>query len=379
LKKILILMSDTGGGHRASAEAIRDAFHHRYPRQFQVEMVDLWIKHTPPPLNRVPKAYRFLIDDVPWLYRFIYEVGQRPEVIDPLMEVAARFLHPFVGRAIMEHDPDVIVSVHPLMQAIPLGVLARMKRRLPFVTVVTDWITVPPVWFHRDTALCVVPGQEAHDLALAAGLRPGQLRVLGVPIRPAFASEPGPKAQLREQLGMAPAAPAALVVSGGEGMGRVGPIARAVSARLAAYGRHAGQLIVICGRNKELQQELSAHPWPVHTVVEGFVDEMWEWMAACDCIITKAGPGTIAEALAMGLPIVLSGYIPGQETGNVPYVLKHGAGVFVEDSWQIAELISGWFGPQRSVLEQLAHNARNLGRPEAAFRIVEEIVALLEA
>jgi 1,2-diacylglycerol 3-beta-galactosyltransferase len=41
--KILILMSETGGGHRASAEAIRDAFHERYPHQFQVEMAHLWI------------------------------------------------------------------------------------------------------------------------------------------------------------------------------------------------------------------------------------------------------------------------------------------------------------------------------------------------
>jgi 1,2-diacylglycerol 3-beta-galactosyltransferase len=382
MTKILILMSDTGGGHRATAQAIRDTFHERYPRQFQVDMVDLWIKHTPPPLNQVPKAYRFLIDDVPWLYRFIYEVGQKPEVIDPLMDVAARFLQPFVGRAIDEHDPDLIVSVHPLMQAIPLEVLARMKRTIPFVTVVTDWITIPPVWFHPDAALCLVPSQEAHDLGVRAGLRPERLRVLGLPIRPAFARKPRPRALLRQELGMMLDPPAALIVSGGEGMGRVGQIAQAVSTRLASDGwdnrRPAGQLVVICGRNRELQQVLSARFWPVPTLIKGFVEEMWDWMAACDCIITKAGPGTIAEALALGLPILLSGYIPGQETGNVPYVLKHGVGVYLEDPWQIAELVSGWFGPQRENLDQLAQNARRLGRPEAAFRIVDEIASLLE-
>jgi 1,2-diacylglycerol 3-beta-galactosyltransferase len=383
MKRILVLMSDTGGGHRATAQAIQDAFHERYPRRFQVDMVDLWIKHTPPPLNQVPKAYRFLTDDVPWLYRFIYQVGQKPELLDPLMEVAARFLQPFVGRAIDERDPDLIVSVHPLMQAIPLEVLARMKRTIPFVTVVTDWITIPPVWFHRDTTLCLVPSEEARALALHAGLRAEQLRVLGLPIRPAFARKPRPKALLRQDLGMVPHAPAALIVSGGEGMGRVAQIAQVVSTRLASDGqddrRPAGQLVVICGRNRELQQELGARSWPVPTVIEGFVEEMWDWMAACDCIITKAGPGTIAEALALGLPVLLSGFIPGQETGNVPYVLKHGAGVYLEDPWQIAELVSGWFGPQRATLDQLAKNARRLGRPEAAFRIVQEIANLLEA
>ncbi len=145
MKKILILMSDTGGGHRASAEALRDAFHERYGARFQVEMVDLWIKHTPPPLNQVPKAYRFLVNDVPWLYQFIYGVGQRSEVIDPVMEAAARFLQPFIRRTIDAYGPDLIVSVHPLMQAIPLDVVAWMERAIPFVTVVTDLITIPPV------------------------------------------------------------------------------------------------------------------------------------------------------------------------------------------------------------------------------------------
>jgi 1,2-diacylglycerol 3-beta-galactosyltransferase len=382
MKKILIMMTDTGGGgHRASAEALRDAFHKRYGQRFRVDMVDLWMKHTPPPLNQVPKAYRFLVDDVPWLYRFIYEVGQKPEVIDPMMEAAARFLQPFVRRTIQERDPDLIVSVHPLMQAIPLNVLKRMQRRVPFVTVVTDWITIPPVWFDADATLCVVPSEEGYQQALRAGLRPQQVRKLGLPIRPAFARKPRPKVDLREGLGMVRELPAALVVSGGEGMGRVGEIAQAVSARLAAEGRRkpAGQLAVICGRNQELLEALSVLPWPVPTVIEGFVEEIWDWMAACDCVITKAGPGTIAEALALGLPILLSGYIPGQETGNVPYVLKNGVGVYVEDPWQIAEVIAGWFGPQREQLGHLAENARRLGRPQAAFEIIEELVQLLES
>jgi len=381
MKKVLILMSDTGGGHRASAEALKAAFGERYGVQFRVSMVDLWIKHTPPPLNQVPKAYRFLVDDMPWLYKFIYEVGEKPQLVEPLMMATARFLQPFVGRAIGEHDPDLIVSVHPLMQEIPLQVLAWMRRDIPFFTVVTDLVTVPPVWFDPGVTLCFVPSDESYRQALRAGLRSGQLRQYGLPIRPAFARKPRPKAVLRRELGMAPDVPAALIVSGGEGMGPVGDIARAVADRLAADGqgreRPAGQLVVICGRNRKLREELAARPWPVPTVVKGFVEEVWDWMAASDCIITKAGPGTIAEALALGLPILLSGYIPGQESGNVPYVLKHGVGVYVEDPRQIAEVLSGWFGPQRANLEQLAKRARQMGRPEAAFQIVEEIATLL--
>ena len=382
MKRILILMTDEGGGgHRASAAALRDAFLERHTDQFVVSMVDLWSEYAPPPLNRVPKGYRFLVNDVPWLYRFMYEVGENPQLVEPVMNAAARFLRPFVSRAIRPHNPDLIVSVHPLVQGVTLPVLARMKRTVPFVTVVTDLVTMSPVWFDRRVTLCCVPSEEGYRLALRAGLRPEPLRQFGLPIRPEFSRLLGPKAEIRRALGMAPEVPAALIVSGGEGMGQVGSIARAVAARLAAAApegaQPAGQVVVVCGRNQELQDELQAYRWPVPAVVKGFVEDIWNWMAACDCIITKAGPGTIAEALALGLPVLLSGYIPGQETGNVPYVLKHGVGVYAEDPWQIAEVVAGWFGPQRKILESMAARARQLGRPEAAFEIVREIASLL--
>ena len=381
MKRILILMSDTGGGHRASAEALRDALAERFGDAVQVDMVDLWIQHTPPPLNRVPKAYRFLVDDLPWLYQFIYEAGERPNLVEPLMRVTAAFLQPFIGPALARFHPDLIVSVHPLMQEIPLQVLAQMRWAIPFATVVTDLVTVPPVWFDPSVTLCFVPTDEAYHLALRSGLTSEQLRRCGLPIRPAFARKVRPKALLRQELGMANGVPAALIVSGAEGMGPVGDIARAVAHRLAAeprdQGLAAGQLVVICGRNDPLRHELAARRWPVPTVVKGFVDNIWDWMAASDCIITKAGPGTIAEALALGLPILLSGYIPGQETGNVPYVLKHGVGLYLEEPQQIAEVISGWFGPQRANLQQMAIQARRLGHPRAAYDIAEEIAKLL--
>jgi 1,2-diacylglycerol 3-beta-galactosyltransferase len=333
-------------------------------------------------LHNLSTAYRTLVDDLPWLYRLAYDVGQKPVIVRPLMETAARLLRPFVSQSLRRHNPDLIVSVHPLLQSVVVRAVSRRRQAMPFVTVVSDLITIHPVWFDPAVTLCFVPSEEGHRQALQAGLRPEQLRQFGLPIRPAFARAPRPVAELRQSQGMVVDAPAVLIVSGGEGMGPVDEIARAVAARLATdsatTGRLAGQLVVVCGRNRELYDTLQAHAWPVPALVKGFVDDIWNWMAACDCIITKAGPGTIAEALALGVPILLSGYIPGQETGNVPYVLKHGVGAYVEDPWQIAEVISGWFGPQRDVLDGIARKARSMGHPEATYQIVEEIARLLE-
>jgi 1,2-diacylglycerol 3-beta-galactosyltransferase len=271
--------------------------------------------------------------------------------------------------------------VHPLMQEIPLRILRRMRRPIPFVTVVTDMIDIHPIWFDPHVTLCCVPSQAAYTLGLQAGLREEQLRLFGLPIRPAFAGPPRAKAELRQQLGLAPDVPMVLLVSGGEGMGRMAEITQAVTDALAADSRGkkrpAGQMVVICGRNEKLVEELAARPWLVPTLLKGYVDNMWDWMAACDLLITKAGPGTIAEAMALGLPVVLSGYIPGQESANVPYVLKHGAGAYLEDPRMIGQLVSGWFGSERSIMQQVAERAAALGRPQATYEIADEIVKLL--
>ena len=65
------------------------------------------------------------------------------------------------------------------------------------------------------------------------------------------------------------------------------------------------------------------YPEGMHVVVNGFVTNMAEWMTACDTIVTKAGPGTIAESLICGLPVLLNGFIPCQEAGNVPFVVDN--------------------------------------------------------
>src|SRR3972149_6559244 len=99
-----------------------------------------------------------------------------------------------------------------------------------------------------------------------------------------------------------PVRPVALLVGGGEGMGQLREIAAAIStARLPL------QLAVIAGRNAALKKKLDETAWDIPVRVEGFVSNMPMWMRAADLVITKAGPTTIMEALAAGLPILLSG------------------------------------------------------------------------
>ncbi|KAJ0551534.1 putative monogalactosyldiacylglycerol synthase [Helianthus annuus] len=100
---------------------------------------------------------------------------------------------------------------------------------------------------------------------------------------------------------------------------------------------------------------------------------MQKWMGAYDCIITKAGPGTIAEALIRGLPIILNDYIPGQEKGNVPYVVGNGAVVFTRIPKETAQIVAaGWFNTNSDELKKMSENSLKLAQPKAVFDIVRD-------
>jgi 1,2-diacylglycerol 3-beta-galactosyltransferase len=97
-------------------------------------------------------------------------------------------------------------------------------------------------------------------------------------------------------------------------------------------------------------------------------------MGAADAIVTKAGPGTISEVLIVGLPIILSGYVPGQEDGNITYVVDNGLGTFAEEPERIAAIVQDWLRPGNPALVEMAGRARRLGRPNAAFEIAGRIL-----
>lgn len=137
-------------------------------------------------------------------------------------------------------------------------------------------------------------------------------------------------------------------------------------------------MVVICGRNAKLAKKLSSQTYPFKVIVNGFVNNMSEWMAASDCLVTKAGPGTIAEALIRGVPLLLNGCVPCQEEGNIPFVVDNRVGQYCTKPKGIADIVAGWLGPDRTELEAMAVRCKALGRPNATFRIVEDLAAMAE-
>ncbi|KAG1364403.1 hypothetical protein COCNU_11G012300 [Cocos nucifera] len=221
-----------------------------------------------------------------------------------------------VAKGLMKYQPDIIISVHPLMQHVPLRILRAkgLLKKIVFTTVVTDLCTCHPTWFHKLVTRCYCPSTEVAKRALNAGLQPSQIKVYGLPVRPSFVKPVRPKDVLRRELGMDEDLPAVLLTGGGEGMGPIETTAQELGNTLYDENLEEpiGQILVICGRNKRLYNRLQSIDWKIPVQVKGFVNRMEECMGACDCIITKAGSGTIAEAMIRGLPIILNDYIAGQ-------------------------------------------------------------------
>lgn len=377
--KVLILISDTGGGHRASAEAIRMGFAEAYGDRFEVSILDPLAEYAPWPLNKLRRIYFYFAQHAPETWKFMWQMTQYWIISSPSLAVQMQRLRKPMEQALADHKPDMIICVHPLVQQIFSRVLKRIPNPPLCATVVTDPVRPHRLWFHMNTDLCFVATESGYAQGQRFGLLPAQLRQYGLPINPAFSRPPRTKATLRQELGMDAELPAVLLISGGDGVGPVERIASRVVAALDRRGAPMGQLVIICGRNRLLRHRLSARRWPIPTRVNGFVSNMPEWMAACDCIITKAGPGTIAEAQAMGLPIILSGFIPGQEQGNVEYVLENEVGQYSERPREIARMVHRWFVEDRAGLEQASQNALRISTPNATFDIVREIVQQYEA
>ncbi|KAJ4958673.1 hypothetical protein NE237_025784 [Protea cynaroides] len=375
-KKVLILMSDTGGGHRASAEAIKATFYQEFGDEYQVFVTDLWADHTPWPFNQLPRSYNFLVKHGS-LWKMTYYASAPRVVHQSNFAATSTFIAREVAKGLMKYQPDIIISVHPLMQHVPLRVLRAkgLLDKIVFATVVTDLSTCHPTWFHKLVTRCYCPTTEVAKRALKAGLQPSQMKVFGLPVRPSFVKPVRPKVELKRELGMDKDLPAVLLMGGGEGMGPIEDTVRALGSTLydEGAGEPIGQVLVICGRNAKLANKLLSIDWKIPVQVKGFVTKMEECMGVCDCIITKAGPGTIAEAMITGLPIILNNYIAGQEVGNVPYVVENGCGKYSKSPKEIAKIVAEWFGPKADELEAMSRDALKLARPDAVFKIVHDL------
>jgi 1,2-diacylglycerol 3-beta-galactosyltransferase len=361
-QKILFLFSDTGGGHRSAAEAIIEALENNYGNEVAMKMVDIFYEYAPPPLHRLPALYPKVVR-VPQAWGLGYRLSNGHRRARLITSSVWPYVRSSARQLVLQNPSDLVVSVHPLANAPVLSALGKNKP--PFVTVVTDLVTTHALWYHRRADLCLVPTQPAFERAMQSGLDPEKVIIAGLPVAERFSRPVGDPLELRQNLGWPVDRPVILLVGGGDGMG---PLKRTACA-IAESGVEAS-LVVVTGRNQGLKANLEAREWPQPTFIYGFVREMPQFMLAADILVTKAGPGTISEAFNAGLPLVLYSRLPGQEDGNVYYVVSEGAGVWAPTPDLIVSAVKNWIdNPEKR--KQATAASQRLARPQAATDIAK--------
>ncbi|HSH31948.1 MAG TPA: hypothetical protein VK963_04760, partial [Candidatus Saccharimonadales bacterium] len=273
---ILLLYTTAGGGHKSAALAIAEAFELEFGQQVSVEMVDVVKEYAPAPFDRVPEAYNQMIK-TPQLWKQFYELGDGPRRTKMITSSIALYTRRQTRSLLQNHPADVIVSVYHFANVPILDALRRQVDPPAFVTVVTDLVTTPPVWYDKRLDLCIVPTAAARQRGLAAGLEAEKLKVIGLPVAQQFNQPPGDRTKLRRRLGWPAQTPVALLVAGGEGVGPLEEICDSIAAADVPVA-----VAVVAGKNTALKARLEARSWPMPLFSYSFTDAMANMMAAAD-------------------------------------------------------------------------------------------------
>ena len=372
MKKIVLLYGNTGGGHRSAAQAIAQAVQMLYPDRYETELVD-GLSNAPFLINAFTETYPMWVNHARVLYALGFHASNNRRRVIALRNLLEPLSEKTADAIVRDHPAALYVSCHPLFnQTIPQA-LRRHQLNAPYIHVVTDLVTGHVAHYAADVDYLIVPTEEARDEAIKNLVPPDKIAITGQPIAPDFAQraeQGGPK--LRHELGLDERM-VVLLIGGGDGMGRL-----EVTARQIALSGLPLQLIVVCGRNQTVKENLEFLNPRVPMRVFGFVNNIPELMGASDVVVTKAGPGTICEAFAARRPIILYDAVPGQEEGNVDYVVKNEAGAWCPTPWAVLKQLKQWLA-QPEALKQMRQAAARLARPDSSLAIARVLHRVIQS
>jgi 1,2-diacylglycerol 3-beta-galactosyltransferase len=366
---------DAGGGHRSAANALKTVVESQ-GRGWNIRLVNL--QEVLDSLDVFKKITGFRMEDV---YNLILAKGWTlgSAQVLPLMHAMIRLYHRPTVRLLTQYwaetRPDLVVSVVPNFNRAMYESLRAALPHVPYVTILTDMADYPPHFW-------IEPGQDQYFIcgtdhavqqARALGHPPERvLRASGMILRPKFYEPLNVDiATERMRLGLDPSRPTGLVLFGGQGSSVMLDIARELKRT---------QLIMICGKNRALAEKLhrlSADPRaPARHFVEGFTQEVPYYMHLSDFFIGKPGPGSISEAVAMKLPVIVerNAWTLPQERYNCDWVIENGAGVVLKNFRGIREATAKMIASldqYRAAVEKI-HN-------RAIFEIPDMLASILES
>ncbi len=345
MKRIDLVYFDAGGGHRSAAMALRQEIE-RQARPWEIRLVNL--QDLLDSLDIFRKYTGIRLQD---LYNLALKKGWTlgSAQLVRLIQGVVRLYHPRQVRLLESFwkadCPDLVVSLIPnFNRALEEG-LHNARPHTPFVTILTDLADYPPhFWIERRPQYFVCGTERAVRQARASGHNgPFVFQTSGMILNPRF-YEPvkADRETERARLGLHAQRPTGLVLFGAHGSNVMMEIVQRLDRSSLDL-----QLILICGHNQKLADSLRTLQTRIPLYVEGFTREIPYYMHLADFFIGKPGPGSISEALAMKLPVIVerNAFTMPQERYNVEWIREKELGLVVPNFRRIQDAVAELLRP----------------------------------
>jgi 1,2-diacylglycerol 3-beta-galactosyltransferase len=370
-RRIDLIYIDAGGGHRAAAGALAEVIRQQ---ERPWDLRPLCVQNLLDSIDFIRKSTGVAFQDV---YNIMLRRGWTlgTAQLIPAMHMLIRLSHRAQVRVLEEHwnarPPDMVVSLIPHYNRAFKDALDLACPGVPLVTILTDIVDYPPhFWIEPQEQYVICGSERAAAQARSLTLSEARiLRVSGMILNPKFyAPPPADRDAELARLGLRPGTPTGLVMFGGEGSLDLVKVARTLNDSDLDI-----QLIVLCGRHEGAARQLRGLAPRMPMFVEGFTDRIPHYMALADFFIGKAGPGSISEALAMRLPVIVERNVwtLAHERYNADWIEERQVGIVVSGFSKVAAAVREMLQPAR--YERFRRRAEAM-RNFAVF----EIPALLE-
>ena len=345
MRRLDFLFFDAGGGHRAAANALRQVMSQQ-GRPFEIRQVNL--QELLDSIDVFRKLTGIRLQDI---YNLMLKKGWTlgsPQLTAGMHLVIRLFHSQTVGaleKFWRESRPDMVVSLVPNLNRAIHDSLRRTLPGVPLAGIITDIADYPPhFWMERGQDQHFICGSEkAIEQARELGYPDERIHLVsGMILNPRFYEipplSPEDRAAARRAMGFDPQQPVGLVLFGGQGAAVMLDIARRLPER---------QLILICGHNEKLRARLQALPHSGPMFVEGFTKEIPRYMQLADYFIGKPGPGSLSEAVAMHLPVIVerNAWTLPQERYNADWVHDQGIGIVLRNFRSVSTAVDELLAP----------------------------------
>jgi hypothetical protein len=375
MQKVEFCFFDAGGGHRAAATALQIAIQSQQ-LPWDVKLTNL--QELLDELDILKKYANIRIQD---FYNKMLASGWTlgsAQLLKLLQGTIGLYHRKTVGLFAQhwkEAQPDLVVSVVPHFNRAMCESLGAVYPGRPFVTILTDIADYPPhFWIERQKQFFICGSDRAVAQAKALGHTKGEIfQTSGMVLHPRFYEPPiADPVTERLRLHLQPGLTTGLVLFGGQGS----KVMLDIAERLDKSGLPL-QMIFICGKNEKLAEQLRARQWRMPVFVEGFTTRVNYYMQLADFFIGKPGPGSVSEALAMKLPVIVecNAWTLPQERYNTEWVLEKEVGVVLENFRGIEPAVAQLIKP--ATLARYRANAAALHN-RAVFEIPGFLQQMLE-